>query len=82
MSPARIHVDEMDVCDIPMIPGGPLYGFCIGNDYTESDIHIGKDDTRGSAVYVLYREWLYQRKKNKTTNEKHVRTMEKTLNLS
>ena len=26
------------------------------------DIPIGKDDTGGSAVWVLYREWLYRRK--------------------
>ena len=40
-SPARIHVDEMDVCEIP----------------------IGRDDTGRSAVWLLYREWPYQRKK-------------------
>ena len=42
-SPARIHVDEMDVCEIP----------------------IGRDDTRRSAVWLLYREWLYRRKKGR-----------------
>ena len=26
------------------------------------DIPIGKDDTGGSSVWVLYREWLYRRK--------------------
>ena len=40
-SPARIHVDEMDVCEIP----------------------IGRDDTGRSAVWLLYREWPYWRKK-------------------
>ena len=26
------------------------------------DIPIGKDDTGGSSVWVLYKEWLYRRK--------------------
>ena len=42
-SPARIHVDEMDVCEIP----------------------IGRDDTGRSAVWLLYREWPYRRKKGR-----------------
>ena len=60
VSPARIHVDEMDVCDIP----------------------IGRDDTGRSAVWVLYREWLYRRKKSKNPHEYYVKTREETSNLS
>ena len=60
VSPARIHVDEMDVCDIP----------------------IGRDDTGRSAVWGLYREWLYRRKINQNPIEKHVKTLEKTSTLS
>ena len=47
--PARIHVDENDVCDIP----------------------IGRDDTRRSAVWVLYGEWPYRRKMNRNTSRKY-----------
>ena len=34
------------------------------------DIPIGKDDTGGSVVWVLYREWLYRRKMTKNPVEK------------
>ena len=54
VSPARIHVDEMDVC------------VC--------DIPIGRDDTGRSAVWVLYREWLYRRKIAKNPVEKSGKT--------
>ena len=46
------------------------------------DIPIGKDDTGRSAVWVLYREWLYQRKNCQNPDEKHVKTLGKTSNLS
>ena len=33
-----------------------------GSGRVVCDIPIGRDDTGRSAVWVLYREWLYQRK--------------------
>ena len=38
------------------------------------DIPIGEDDTGGSAVWVLYREWLYWRKMTRNLDQKRAKT--------
>ena len=38
------------------------------------DIPIGKDDTGGSAVWLLYREWLYRRKMTRNPDQKCAKT--------
>ena len=39
------------------------------------DIPIGRDDIGRSAVWVLYREWLYRRKIAENPLQKRVKTM-------
>ena len=43
---------------------------------------IGRDDTGGSGVWVLYREWLYPNKNAKNLFENHSKNIEFELHGS